>query len=103
MIEGLFSINFFKFFKFFSTFFQKPLDKSRRVGYNTSVIRRQQVSVKATGSPAEEEFCIIAVCRFMDLSLRRASALTEKDFFVARARRVTVFSSQWEVKPNAQQ
>jgi hypothetical protein len=45
----------------------------------------------------------MAACRFMDLSLRRASALTEKDFFVARTWRVTVFSSQWEVKPNAQQ
>jgi hypothetical protein len=86
------------FFKKSQLFFKNPLTKRILSCIIYPVIQRQQVSVKACRSPAEEDVNLTHRVYYV-LSSRRALALTEKVFFFS-----LVFSvHDWEVKPNAQQ
>ena len=68
------------FFKILQLFFKNPLTNPQLSCIIYPVIQRQQVSVKACRSPAEEDVNLTHRVYYV-LSSRRALALTEKVFF----------------------
>ena len=68
------------FFKILQLFFKNPLTNPQLSCIICPVIQRQQVSVKACRSPAEEDVNLTHRVYYV-LSSRRALALTEKVFF----------------------